>query len=105
MLQIKKDFVQSSALKISLFLSVLLALSPITLKVIIRASYHVNDRYGSGADPFVWFYYLLWAGLAYFLVQVCCFTLIPSASFKSKLLIFLSSTVVWIGSFIILRLI
>lgn len=104
MLHIVRDVTRSKLLIADAILSIIFALSPILIKLLIYASYSRADVYGNGADPFMWFFFAMCALGGYVTIQAVCFIAVSIGSPKSKLFILFSSTLLWIISIISLRI-
>ena len=105
MLPIVREVAGSRFLIADVVASVVLALSPVIIKLLIFASYDRSDTYGSGADPFVWFYFVMWALGGYLAVQAIFFITFRVGSVRAKLFILLGTIPIWMISIISLRLV
>lgn len=98
MRRIVKEITGSWLLSTYLALSLLLSASPILVRGVIRASYDPADPYGSGADPFVWFYFVAWAFITYCGIQLVAFLVGRFGTVRAKVTVLLASLICWAAS-------
>lgn len=104
MLQIlKKEYFNSVLVFIYAISCYLLALSPVWIFYLFVNSSYQTDKFGSGADAFVWFYYLAWTFTIYALLQLVALLVRKKFGWSYQLKVLMPSLVIWFCSFLLLR--